>query len=337
MIPISATMPIPSPLPAPGPRPARRRTPLALVALVLALGALATVAGCGASRTGASDRPTVVATTSILGDLVEQVAGDRVHVEVLMPPGADPHEFEASASQAARLRNADLIVADGLGLEERLESTIDAAERDGVAVLRVGEELDPLVDPDEDHPDPHVWLDPLRMARAAGIVADAITSATDIERRDLDAGVERYVAAADDAWRDAAAMIDTIPADQRLLVTNHDALQYFADRFGLEVVGTVIPGGSTLAEPSAQDVSRLVEVLRSSGIRAIFSETTSSSRFTETIAREVGGHLRVIELTTDSLGEPGSDTATYPDLIRTLARRIVDGLSGGPSSAGTGS
>ena len=124
-------------------------------------------------------------------------------------------------------------------------------------------------------------------------------------------------------------MLDEIPPSERLLVTNHDALEYFADRFGLEVIGVVIPGGSTLAEPSAADIGELTEVVRSSGVRAVFTENTTSPRLMQRLAKEVGRDVAVIELATDTLGPEGSDTSTYAGLMTTLARRIADGLTTG--------
>jgi zinc/manganese transport system substrate-binding protein len=300
---------------------------LAVVVLTTLAGALAV--GCGASGSSGDNRPTVVATTSILGDLVQRVGGDAIHVEVLMPPGADPHEFEASASQAARMRSASLIVANGLGLEERLASTLDSARADGVPVFDVGVELDPqpLLDGGADTTDPHVWLDPDRMATTAGLVATRIAETTGVDRTTLDANAATYAAEARRAGAEADAILSTVPTDRRVLVTNHDALGYFARRFDLRVLGAAIPGGSTLAEPSAAMIRHLADVLRASGVDAVFSESTVSPRIIETVAREVGRQVVVVELPTDSLGEPGSEFATYPDLITTIAHRIADALT----------
>ncbi len=308
------------------------RRALALLVVVLSLVGLG---ACGSS-TSSSTRPTVVATTTILGDLVQRVGGDAVDVEVLMPPGADPHEFEPSAAQAARLRGADLIVANGLGLEERLASTLDAARDDGVTVYEVGPDLDPqpldagLAEHGSDGHvlDPHVWLDPDRMATAAGLVAAQIAQATGLERAGLDERAAAYAEEAKAAGQRADAILAAVPAERRMLVTNHDALGYFARRFGLGLLGTVIPGGSTLAEPSAADLSRLADDVRRTGTTAVFSENTVSPRLMEALAREVGRSVAVVELSTDSLGEEGSPTATYAGMIETDARLIADGLTG---------
>ena len=327
-------------------KPHKRTATFAMVALLSVLGLLAS---CGSdskdsaspvTRASNSGRPLVIATTPILGDLVRQVGGDQVDVDVLIPLGADPHDFEPSAAQAAQLRDASLIIANGLGLEERLESALDGAQKDGVPVFDVGEELDPLplstADEEAGHAgedghgseDPHIWLDPERMATAASLVATQLATTTGLDAAPFQQRAGTYADAARAAESEARALLAELPADQRKLITNHDALEYFAQRFNLEVIGTVIPGGSTLAEPSAADLSELVALVKANNVKAIFSESTVSSKLIESLAREVGSQVSVIELSTDTLGEPGSPTATYPGLIVTTARLIANGLSG---------
>jgi ABC-type Zn uptake system ZnuABC Zn-binding protein ZnuA len=245
-------------------------------------------------------------------------------------------------------------VANGLGLEERLESALEGAQKDGVPVFEVGEQLDPLAlsttkdeghseedehghkdeAPDEEEAhghgseDPHVWLDPERMATAASLVATQLATTTGLDAAPFQQRAATYADAARAAEAEARALLAELPADQRKLITNHDALEYFAQRFNLEVIGTVIPGGSTLAEPSAADLSELVTLIKANNVKAIFSESTVSSKLIESLAREVGSQVSVAELSTDTLGEPGSPTATYPGLIVTTARLIANGLSG---------
>ena len=324
----------------------KRSATFAVLALLSVLGLLASCGGGSKDATSStvpdSNRTLVIATTPILGDLVRQVGGDQVNVEVLIPLGADPHDFEPSAAQAARLRDASLIVANGLGLEERLESALDGAQKDGVPVFDVGEELDPLsitsADEKEGHAeeeagghgseDPHVWLDPERMATAASLVATQLATTTGLDAAPFQQRAATYADAARAAEAEARALLAKLPADQRKLITTHDALEYFAQRFNLEVIGTVIPGGSTLAEPSAADLSKLVALIKANNVKAIFSESTVSSKLIESLAREVGSQVSVVELSTDTLGEPGSPTATYPGLIVTTARLIANGLTG---------
>ncbi|MEJ6512057.1 MAG: metal ABC transporter substrate-binding protein [Actinomycetota bacterium] len=307
-----------------------RRWSGALTVLGLTLLGALLIAACGStpSAKASNGKPTVIATTSILGDLVQQIGGNDVNVDVLIPRGADPHDFEPSASQAAGLRDATLIVANGLGLEERLEGTLQSASKDGATVFEVGPLIDPLNRPDTDQPDPHFWLDPDRMIRAASLVADELGRVTGLDRSRLNANLKTYTDTVQVATAYATLTLNTVPETQRLLVTNHDALEYFANRFGYKVIGTIIPGGSTLAEPSASDLRELVVTIQTSGATAIFSESTSSSKLADTVGREVGKKISIVELSTDTLGESGSPTSTYQGLITTTARLIADGLNG---------
>jgi len=306
----------------------RRRWSGALVLLAIALSLGLNACGSSSSSKASNGKPTVIATTSILGDLVQQVGGNDVNVDVLIPRGADPHDFEPSASQAARLRDATLVVANGLGLEERLKSTLQSAAKDGATVFEVGPLIDPLNRPGTDQPDPHFWLDPDRMIRAASLVADELARVTGIDRSRLGTNVKTYADTVQVATAYATLTLNTVPEGKRLLVTNHDALEYFANRFHYKVIGTIIPGGSTLAEPSASDLRDLVATIKVAGVNAIFSESTSSSKLADTVGRELGKKISIVELSTDTLGEPGSPTSTYQGLITTTARLIVNGLNG---------
>lgn len=327
----------------PSPSSARRTVPVLLLALSLAVAAC----GTGGTSDGDAGPPLVVATTTILGDVVANVAGEYATVEVLMPRGADPHEFEASARQAALLREADLVVANGLGLEEGLLDTLEAAEADGVRVFEIGPLLDPLPyagpdvhDEDEepaegddheegtDHAhenglDAHVWMDPVRMARAVDLIA---TELDQVAGGDVLARAAAYRSELEGLHGEIESMITTIPPADRTLVTNHFALGYYADRYGLEMLGTVIPAASTQAETSAAEFAGLVDLIRREGVPAIFASTTEPTALAESIAAEVGREVKVIELYTGSLGEDGSGAETYVGMMRVSTERIVGGL-----------
>lgn len=311
------------------------RVPLLFAAL-----AAAALSACGAQAPPeASTGPVVVVTTTILGDVVDQVVGDGGRVEVLMAPGQDPHGFAPSAKQAERLREADLVVANGLGLEEGARDMIEAAAADGVPVLRVAEELDPAGDPGADHDagqddthgdhdhdagDPHIWFDPLRMAEAAREVGHALA---DITPGDWGTRAEATAASMEALHEDVAELLAPIPERCRRLVTNHDNLGHLAARYDLEVVGTVLPGTSTAVDPSARDFAALAELVRATQAPAIFVETTQGARLAQALATEVGREIAVVELYTDALGEPGSGAETYRGLMTTDARRIADALA----------
>jgi zinc/manganese transport system substrate-binding protein len=276
-----------------------------------------------------SQTPLVVATTTILGDMASAIVGDQATVETLMPPGADPHDFQPSSQQVALVNDADLVIANGLGLEEGFIDVLDGAEADGVNVLEVGPLIDPIPfaesGPERLGDDPHFWNDPDRAAAAAEVIAGALT--------DVDPSVDWATGASDYAngLRDPAieieAMLAAIPDSDRKLVTNHDSLGYLADRYGFEIVGVVIPGGSTLAEPSSAELADLVQVMETENVRVIFAETIAPAVLADAVAAEIGDDVKVVELYTDSLGPPGSGAETLIDLLRLDAERIAEALS----------
>lgn len=282
-----------------------------------------------ACDSGTDEGLRVVVTTNILGDVVQSVVGSDASVQVLIPDGVDPHDYRPSSRQAAAIQRADLVVANGLELEEGLDEVLESAAAEGTPVLTIG----PLVDPlpfgqdgqtDGDH-DPHVWMDPLRMAVAAGLVAERMMAL------DREAGwTERaadYARELENVDREITDLLAVVPVERRKLVTNHDALRYFADRYGFEVIGTVIPGGSPLADPSSQDLAALVETMLRENARAIFAETTEPTDLADAVAAEIGSSVQVVELFTGSLGEPGSGADTLAGMLRTNARRIAAALT----------
>jgi len=295
---------------------------------------------CGGTADHDAGEPLVIATTTILGDLVGHTAGDAARVEVLMPIGADPHDFSPSARQAARLRDAVLVVANGLGLEAGLLDVIAAAESEGVAVMRVGELLDPQPfvagsagddngssygEPGSgDDPlglDPHVWMDPLRMADAVNLIADRLSSIVEVS------GTAKAYRAEILALHDEISrMIDQVPPERRKLVTNHFSYGYYARRYGFTVMGTVVPAASTAAETSAADFAALVDLFEREGISVVFGSTTEPATLAEALAEEVGYEVKVINAYTESLGEAGSGAETYIDMMRTNSRLIVENL-----------
>ncbi|MDP3983556.1 MAG: metal ABC transporter substrate-binding protein [Acidimicrobiia bacterium] len=306
----------------------------------MTLAALALIAtACGTDGTGGTQQsgPLIVVTTTILGNVVDNLVDGAARVEIIMPVGADPHDFQASAQQAELIREADLLVANGLGLEEGLLDVIEAAEADGATVLELAPLLDPLPSAEyrqnegEEHrggEDPHFWQDPVRMAQAVQIITGRLAQ--------LDSGVsaeewteraESYAAQIMVAHAENEATLSAIPVERRKMVTNHDAFGYFADRYNFELIGVVIPGGSTLAEPSAGEIAELVGEMKRQDVRAIFAENTDPSVLAEAVAAELGDAVVVVRLFTDSLGEPGSPADTYIGMIKENATLVAGALA----------
>lgn len=298
--------------------------------------------GCGASATteSASEGSTgetatglsIVVSTSVLGDVVSNVVGDYATVEVLLPIGADPHDYQVSSAQTAAMQSADLVVVNGLLLEEAMLDVIEGLESDGANVLEVAALLDPIPvsagghEPEADGGyDPHVWMDPLRMATAAQVIAAELIELDDSV--DWMGNSEAYSDELTALDAEIVGILDAVPKGNRKMVTNHDSFGYFADRYDFEIVGTVIPGGATLAEPSSAALAALVEVMTDEGVNVIFAETIEPSAVADAIAAELDSDVAVVELYTGSLGEPGSDADTYIGMLRANAQWIGEALS----------
>jgi zinc/manganese transport system substrate-binding protein len=290
------------------------------------------------------DRPLVIASTSVWGEVIEALdPSDALRVEVLLPPGADPHEYQASAAQAADLRRADLVVVNGLGLEEGLLDAIEAAEDDGILVIHAAEYADPLpFDGHEEHDehaeeeheehdehdhegglDPHVWLDPVRIGTVALALGDLLDEQFD-GLGAADAAAE-YAAAMDALAEEMTELL--APVEDRRLVSNHDAFGYFADRFGFEVVGVVIPGGSTDADPNSRDLAALTARIIEESIPAVFVDEAVSSTVAEALAAEAEGVVVVEMVTGGPNGEAPTDS--IEGFLIENAIRIVDALGNG--------
>jgi zinc/manganese transport system substrate-binding protein len=310
---------------------------LASVALVVY------IAACGGGGASA-DVPRVIATTSILADVVAQVGGDAIQVDALIPRGVDPHDFAPSAQQVASLSSAELIVANGLELEIGLEDVLEQARSEGLPLLEVAPELDPLAHEEEEHEgeeheeeaghehgafDPHFWQDPRRMATATSLIAAALIDEVGLDAEETNARAASYATEIESAYERAEGMLTAVPAEWRLLVTNHEAFAYFADAYGFEVLGTIIPGGSTLGEPSSEELADLIALLQETGVPAIFTENIGSNDLANTLAAEVGREVRVVELVSDSLAPEGADPDTYLELIEFNARAVAGALGQG--------
>jgi zinc/manganese transport system substrate-binding protein len=366
---------------------------------------------------------TVVVTTNILGDVVSELLDGQAEVITIMPVGADPHEFQASAQEINRMLNADVLIVNGANFEEGLIDVIESAEEEGVPIyeaisavetLEFGEgggdhaghgdedhddhgdedhddhgdedhgdedhddhddhgdedhddhddhgdedhdDHDDHSDEDhedhgdedhgdedhgdedhgdEDHDDhdghdhegvdPHFFTDPVRMSSAVEGIVDFLSEQVgSLDADALDASADEYLAQLAAVDAEVTSLVDTVDEDKRVLVTSHEVFAYFADGYGFEVVGVIIPGGSTTDAASAGELAALAATIEAEGIPAIFSDTSSSDELSNTLASEVGA-IAVVELYTESLGPADSDGATYIAMVRTNAERIAAAL-----------
>ena len=289
-----------------------------LAALLLAATCAALLAGCGSG--GGDGRPTVVATTTQAADLARGVAGDRAEVRGILEPNSDPHDYEVRPGDVKALARATLVVRSGGDLDGWLRGAIDSAGADAPVV-------DLLDDVGAEGDDPHWWQDPRRAEAAVTAIGSALAEADPEGASAYEANARRGVRrlrALDAAVRGCVAQI---PQDERVLVTTHDALGYYARRYGLRVVGTVIPSLSTQGQASAGDLAELVDTIRREKVRAIFAESSVNASVEDAIAQETGARVGA-PLWADSLGPKGSSGATYEDSIRANTAAIVEGLTG---------
>ena len=276
--------------------------------------------GGGGSSAGADDRPHVVVTTSILGDIVRQVIGDQADVEVIMPVGADPHEFSPSTRQAEAMQDADLLVVNGAGLEQSMADLIEGAG--DVFTFADHVELRTL----DGDADPHLWNDPHAIAGAVAALGPVVAALPGTDHTVVERQAAAYVQQLEALDTEIASSLAPIAPARRTLVTNHDSFGYFAHRYDLRVIGAVIPSLTTNASASAADLEALAEVVREQQVPAIFAETTQPTKLADALVAEVGSDVTVVELYTESLGAPGSSADTYVGMLRTDAQRIATAL-----------
>jgi len=281
-----------------------------------------------------ADQPAcaVVTTTTIVADLVRQVGGDRVAVDCLMAAGIDPHSYRATPRDADRLARAKLVVASGLHLEGKLSELLARLAR-RVPVTFVADTLprDRLLPVAENLHDPHVWFDARLWSLCVPSVVDALARLDPAGRPHYEsrgADFVRRLELLDDKLRDRLA---TIPKQQRVLVTAHDAFRYFGRAYDVEVVG--VQGTSTESEAGLADINRLVELIVSRGIPAVFVETSVSDRNVKALREgaQARGHAVALggELYSDSLGAPGGSAGTLEEMLLANVETIHAGLTGG--------
>lgn len=296
----------------------------ALALLILAL------AGCAAPQPESAGLQ-VVASTTILGDVVEQVGGDRIQLTVLLPLEADPHSFQPAPQDLARIAEADLVFVNGLGLEEFLTDVIQNAVAEA-EIVAVSENVQMLPVQEEDHgsdehgeADPHVWMDPNNVKLWVDIILDALTRLDPTNREAYTANARAYQAQLDDldAW--IAAQVETLPQDRRLLVSDHATLAYFAARYGFEQVGALIPGASTLAGTSAQDLAVLQDAIATLDVPAVFIGAGVNPVLAERLAEDTG--IQLIPIYTGSLSGPDGPATSYIEMMRYDVEAIVAALN----------
>lgn len=274
----------------------------------------------------AGEKLRVAATTAILGDVVNNVGGDLIQLTTLIAPGQDPHAYEPGPRDVGQLEQAQVVFINGLGLEAGLESTVRAAASKGQPVIAVSDGAELLIEGGATNP--HVWFNPDNVKVWVRNIETALTGLDPANAEAYQANAARYTGQLDEMDAYVRTQAAKIPADRRKLVTDHEALGYFAARYGFQIVGTVTPGISTAAEPSAADLAGLIGKIKAEKVPAVFIGVTANPKMADMVAKDTGA--RVLPLYSESLGTPGSGADTYLGLMRTDIDAIVSGLAATP-------
>jgi len=284
------------------------------------------MAACQPATPRTTGLPRVLATESFLGDIAQNVAGNRIKVEVLLPVTADPHEYQPKPQDVTKLAQAQVLIINGLGYEAWLQKTLDSlGGQRQMIVATNGMVPDP--DPSGVHPqgDPHMWMNPLDTINYVAQIRDGLTQADPAGKDDYARNAEAYIAQlqALDLW--VKDQVNQLPVEQRLLVTNHDALGYFAKAYDFEIVGAVIPSITTDASPSALQLAGLIDTIKNRGARAIFLDIGENQKLAQQIASETGVKI-VTDLYVESTSGPNGPAPTYIGMIKHDVTIILDAL-----------
>lgn len=321
-------------------------------ALVIGALLLTLLAACGSGasggegtapgRSGPDDAPTIVVTTPLLGSIVRELVGEKASVEVLMESAIDPHDWQPSAKDVEQLEEADLIVANGLHLEESLEDALEEAQAVGIPVFEAGEHIEVRTigvdeavkhdglpageggEPDHESDehragaaDPHFWTDPLAMRD----VVRALASTVEALGLDLGSRSAELRERLEELDREIVEILAEVPPERRKLVTGHESMGYFARRYGFAVEGAIIPGLTSQAEVSAAELAELKEQIEQGDAPAVFTEIGTPSQVAKAIAEETGAQL--VELRSHTLPSDGSYFTYMREIATAIARALA--------------
>lgn len=308
----------------------------------------------------------VLATTTIIADIAQNVGGEFLSVQVLVPPNTDVHAFEPLPSDLRLVEEADILLVNGAGLEEFLGRMLENVSTVEPIVVGMGIEIVAFAEHEDEHEDedhheveyigilgeegvceehheeateevseeehehgecdPHYWENPQNAMIMAENIAAVFAEADPANAEAYFANATAYIEELEALDAELEEMLSVIPAERRVIITNHDFLAYFAARYDFEVLATVIPSVTTLAEPSPQEISNLVELIRNEGINVIFAEVGDSKRLAEVVASEVGGELQIVSLYSGALGDADSPANSYINYMRVNAETIAEAL-----------
>lgn len=304
---------------------------------VLLAGILLVACGGETEQRSSGAKLKVVATTTLVGDVVSQVGGDLIDLSVLLPPGMDPHSFNPAPQDVIKVAEADVVFANGAGLEEFLEKLIENVGAQA-RVVHVSDGTDFLAFESEGHEgqghddeeseyegvDPHTWIDPNNVILWVHNIEHELSEVDPGNAGAYQANAKKYETELKDldAW--IREQVSQVPVENRKLVTDHALFGYFADEYGFEQVGALISGYSSLAQPSAQELAAIEDAIREYGVKAIFVGNTVNPVLAEQVARDTG--VQLVSIYTGSLSEAGGEAETYLEYMQYNTSAIVNAL-----------
>ena len=286
------------------------------------------LAGCSSAPTASNSGLRVVASTTILGDVVSQVGGNLINLSVLFPIGADPHTFDPRPQDVAAISDAQVVFINGLGLEESLQPSLDANAKGTVVAVSDGIDVRKLDNAaaavEHGGADPHTWTDPNNIIVWTQNIAAALAQADPANADAYQANANTYIASLQDldAW--IRSEVTQIPPERRKLVTDHYAFGYFADEYGFKQVGALVGSFSTNASPSAQEIATLEDTIRAQHVPAVFVGTTVNTSLAEQVAQDTG--TKIVPVYTGSLTAPDGNAGTYLAFMHYNVTAIVSAL-----------
>jgi ABC-type Zn uptake system ZnuABC Zn-binding protein ZnuA len=305
------------------------------IIMTLSILTLLALTSCGSAPQADSNGLNVLASTSFLADIAQNVAGDRLQVESLLPVGADPHAYQAAPADVTKIAESDLLILNGLEYEHFIESLLENAGGERIIIEATngltpheGDEHANEAESGEGHEheagDPHMWLDPNLVIMYVENIRDGFIKVDPEGKEIYTANAQAYIVELKelDAW--ILEQVNQIPIERKLLVTNHESLTYFAERYGFEVIDSILPSFSSEASASAQEIASAIDLIKQSGAPAIFLGDIENADLANQIADETG--VKVInDLYLESLTE-GAPAGTYIDMMKHNVMQIVEGL-----------
>jgi zinc/manganese transport system substrate-binding protein len=295
---------------------------IVLVILLLS----SSLSACQTRRVIQNGLPKVVATESFLGDIAQNVAGNRIHIESLIPVTVDPHEYQPTPQDASKLAQAQVVIVNGLGYEAWLEKTLgNLGGQRQMIIASNGLTPDTILTGGISEADPHMWMDPLNVINYVIQIRDGLIQADPAGKDEYSQNASSYISELKSLNQWVKAQVAQIPVNRRLLVTNHDAMGYYARAYDFTIIGAVIPSLTTDASPSAQQMANLIDTIKNSDAPAIFLDIGENKKLAQQVASETGVKV-VTDLYVESISGPTGPAPTYIDMIKYDTNVIISEL-----------